>query len=212
MCSLFIILFLHQTTTFNVADLQKCLLFIILFLHQTTTQKRSLVRFIRCLSSCSYIKPQPRHEVLLAVGALFIILFLHQTTTMPIYSEYRTKLFIILFLHQTTTDGPSVYRGRVLFIILFLHQTTTSYKAPYSLLRCLSSCSYIKPQRPILLISIIRRCLSSCSYIKPQHTCFYVPASCVVYHLVPTSNHNMFLCSLPNTCVVYHLVPTSNHN
>ena len=34
----------------------------------------------------------------------------------------------------------------------------------------------------------------------------------VVYHLVPTSNHNLYVvCHTPNL-VVYHLVPTSNHN
>ena len=34
----------------------------------------------------------------------------------------------------------------------------------------------------------------------------------VVYHLVPTSNHNNFGTSTFGVVVVYHLVPTSNHN
>ena len=99
---------------------------------------------------------------------------------------------------------------------------------------CLSSCSYIKPQ----LASRGRRprggCLSSCSYIKPQLARIHALISYVVYHLVPTSNHNQ---SVQNgvigsvvyhlvsyikpqrspllsfrLSVVYHLVPTSNHN
>ena len=34
----------------------------------------------------------------------------------------------------------------------------------------------------------------------------------VVYHLVPTSNHNYLFLSIYFPFVVYHLVPTSNHN
>ena len=78
--------------------------------------------------------------------------------------------------------------------------------------RCLSSCSYIKPQ----LASRGRRprggCLSSCSYIKPQPATGFYGVGRVVYHLVPTSNHNIFPYSSRWYTVVYHLVPTSNHN
>ena len=55
---------------------------------------------------------------------------------------------------------------------------------------CLSSCSYIKPQ-PRMSIRLSKiRCLSSCSYIKPQLCCLNSWMISVVYHLVPTSNHN----------------------
>ena len=121
-------------------------LFIILFLHQTTTAWSRARRWT----------------------LLFIILFLHQTTTpwmrwLPLY-----LLFIILFLHQTTTRTWHCSAPQRLFIILFLHQTTTANALRSFLFRCLSSCSYIKPQ------------LSYYSYRRPY----------VVYHLVPTSNHN----------------------
>ena len=78
----------------------------------------------------------------------------------------------------------------VLFIILFLHQTTT-LEASLSARLC---------------------CLSSCSYIKPQLYCELTQYQNVVYHLVPTSNHNMEFANVGVTEVVYHLVPTSNHN
>ena len=99
---LFIILFLHQTTTFRAFNFFKGELFIILFLHQTTTAK----------------------DGGLVCGTLFIILFLHQTTTCPPHRRPRHVLFIILFLHQTTTQGHRLRADG----------------------RCLSSCSYIKPQ------------------------------------------------------------------
>ena len=34
----------------------------------------------------------------------------------------------------------------------------------------------------------------------------------VVYHPIPTSNHNYFVASRGTTPVVYHPIPTSNHN
>ena len=55
---------------------------------------------------------------------------------------------------------------------------------------CLSSCSYIKPQRASFENRKTARCLSSCSYIKPQQSNQTRIMTLVVYHLVPTSNHN----------------------
>ena len=77
---------------------------------------------------------------------------------------------------------------------------------------CLSSCSYIKPQPALFTSVFILSCLSSCSYIKPQHLAIRPLILWVVYHLVPTSNHNRATMPRMRARVVYHLVPTSNHN
>ena len=45
-------------------------LFIILFLHQTTTQRQYNAFFQGCLSSCSYIKPQPIATNLLVISKI----------------------------------------------------------------------------------------------------------------------------------------------
>ena len=58
-CWLYIVLFLHQTTTLSLLRRNRRRLYIVLFLHQTTTL---CIRYIS------------RHE-------LYIVLFLHQTTT-----------------------------------------------------------------------------------------------------------------------------------
>ena len=79
------------------------------------------------------------------------------------------ELFIILFLHQTTTGRLCAVHLQRLFIILFLHQTTTVATLALGVVGCLSSCSYIKPQQ----LEVLRRGVE------------------VVYHLVPTSNHNL---------------------
>ena len=67
---LFIILFLHQTTTALQTPIQKDRLFIILFLHQTTTIRHMSNDGTGCLSSCSYIKPQPIATNLLVISKI----------------------------------------------------------------------------------------------------------------------------------------------
>ena len=57
--ALYIVLFLHQTTTFcGIGGLHRRL-YIVLFLHQTTTTMVTLTSATRCISYYSYIKPQP---------------------------------------------------------------------------------------------------------------------------------------------------------
>ena len=143
-------------------------LFIILFLHQTTTPWGLPRSCARCLSSCSYIKPQHGHYS--ADGC---------RSCLSSCSYIKPQLFISFYLFSFC---------------------------------CLSSCSYIKPQLRRHEHHQLFRCLSSCSYIKPQHGPSVYRGRVVVYHLVPTSNHNQ-QCRLLRHCpVVYHLVPTSNHN
>ena len=186
-------------------------LFIILFLHQTTTSSRVICSIVCCLSSCSYIKPQQRSACLIYenvvyhlvptsnhnynsiaffIDPLFIILFLHQTTTAALGSSSDVELFIILFLHQTTTKELSLPYSIMLFIILFLHQTTTM-KIEKTNYQQLFIILFLHQTTTVITCSYFRTCcLSSCSYIKPQQS---TPASLylsVVYHLVPTSNHN----------------------
>ena len=274
---LFIILFLHQTTTCASNSFNAGSLFIILFLHQTTTRAAPPQFLQGCLSSCSYIKPQPRprnitylcvvyhlvptsnHNWLPAVLSvwvvvyhlvptsnhnwrilwliaykLFIILFLHQTTTNVIRHQQNEMLFIILFLHQTTTAWQKEDRCGQLFIILFLHQTTTLWWCrilcePLFIILFLHQTTTGVERSPVngllfiilflhqtttinLSESAISSCLSSCSYIKPQLVGLQRNSRAVVYHLVPTSNHNQDIYNVRDYTVVYHLVPTSNHN
>ena len=143
-----------------------------------------------CLSSCSYIKPQLptfwwAHN--------FVVYHLvptsnHNHFTMPL-SEI--PLFIILFLHQTTTCRTFGYGRLQLFIILFLHQTTT----------------YTPSFRVVVWLFIILF-LHQTTTPQYERTIY----RCVVYHLVPTSNHNNEVSHQFILQVVYHLVPTSNHN
>ena len=148
----------------------------------------------------------------MAKSLLFIILFLHQTTTDDYLHREDLKLFIILFLHQTTTLWLAVDAPPLLFIILFLHQTTTHHLFTFFNVSCLSSCSYIKPQRNLHFVTFcpVVYHLVPTSNHNGQTSCDQVVE--VVYHLVPTSNHNFRTDNPLSYWVVYHLVPTSNHN
>ena len=55
-------------------------------------------------------------------------------------------------------------------------------------------------------------CISFNSYIKPQLSRTTTDIHQVVYHLIPTSNHNHNRMVTLLRLVVYHLIPTSNHN
>ena len=78
---LYLIPFLHQTTTLLDHYNLVCLLYLIPFLHQTTT--------VFCSALHTY--------------SLYLIPFLHQTTTYERCGKNSGELYLIPFLHQTTT-------------------------------------------------------------------------------------------------------------
>ena len=56
--ALYLIWFLHQTTTCRTSQWILSALYLIWFLHQTTTTRPARVKCTRCILSGSYIKPQ----------------------------------------------------------------------------------------------------------------------------------------------------------
>ena len=77
---------------------------------------------------------------------------------------------------------------------------------------CISSVSYIKPQRLTAIAVVLIGCISSVSYIKPQPAAITVNLMNVVYRPFPTSNHNATRKAVQRCYVVYRPFPTSNHN
>ena len=140
--------------------------------HLVPTSNHNYAAFLRILCAVVYhLVPTSNHNIWSRLISVYL-------------------LFIILFLHQTTT-------GMNLLALRFSCLSSCSYIKPQlensvaaMAMGCLSSCSYIKPQRGIVKWLIILRCLSSCSYIKPQQAKQKKASASVVYHLVPTSNHN----------------------
>ena len=107
---------------------------------------------------------------------------------------------------------PKIYWFSSLYIFWFLHQTTTHTWKRKWLKCCISFDSYIKPQPRRNLWRCSSSCISFDSYIKPQLLFVHLKNSCVVYLLIPTSNHNSYNRWSTDQWVVYLLIPTSNHN
>ena len=128
------------------ANLRSSGLYIVRFLHQTTTRHLLVNIIISCISSVSYIKPQPfslpaRLQVSCISSVSYIKpqLFIKRILScLVVYrpfptsnhnkwlrSRYRNPLYIVRFLHQTTTTKIVVLWPLVLYIVRFLHQTTT---------------------------------------------------------------------------------------
>ena len=126
---LYIVLFLHQTTTGKSINSRRAELYIVLFLHQTTTLSETWKRILSCISYYSYIKPQLIYKslnvrkvvyrtiptsnhncifIFYFLLLLYIVLFLHQTTTFPLKDKVDGTLYIVLFLHQTTTGRAEI--------------------------------------------------------------------------------------------------------
>ena len=144
---LYLIEFLHQTTTFNSCETRSlcCILLNFYIKPQLCLYASSGVRC--CILLNFYIKPQPRFESYTYRGVvsywistsnhnspasnngpvlLYLIEFLHQTTTSTSFRKWPSRLYLIEFLHQTTTVGRAAQIAEELYLIEFLHQTTTS--------------------------------------------------------------------------------------
>ena len=143
-------------------------------------------------------------------------------------------LYLIEILHQTTTTTAETCFFRLLYLIEILHQTTTTISIMLSILCCILSKFYIKPQlvpcgrcedcccilskfyikpQPQLprLLSPLR-CILSKFYIKPQLPFTRSNNSSVVSYRNSTSNHNLRSYMDTQSAVVSYRNSTSNHN
>ena len=219
---MYIILFLHQTTTFTCVGLKYISLYIILFLHQTTTLSSAFVLITGCISSFSYIKPQLPHIGCVAVCScissfsyikpqLWDIKTIMSQSCISSFSYIKPQLidcianifelYIILFLHQTTTIDL-LYRNTSSCISSFSYiKPQPLVSGPFRPMSCISSFSYIKPQPDIYRCLCKPSCISSFSYIKPQHPSRRWSRPKVVYHPFPTSNHNRGLYQVYSTAL-----------
>ena len=121
----YVVYLLIPTSNRNYCPLLPLLhsLYIFLFLHQTATSRKCEILIISCISSYSYIKPQPSH-FFVDCGHVVYLLIPTSNRNSTATSMCICLLYIFLFLHQTATFAPSIM---------------TQY-------RCISSYSYIKPQ------------------------------------------------------------------
>ena len=143
---------------------------------------------------------------------LYLIEILHQTTTKMLITCNPKKLYLIEILHQTTTGSHSSFATSSLYLIEILHQTTTWLRSVFSLLRCILSKFYIKPQHPndwSMLVMVVSYRNSTSNHNQPLR---YWGARTVVSYRNSTSNHNSNWSSFHFFSVVSYRNSTSNHN
>ena len=121
-------------------------LYIVLFLHQTTTFYLVSHVLEGCISFFSYIKPQLFSYLDFVTCVVYRSFPTSNHNYQKIYYDHY-RLYIVLFLHQNTTLLSNVLSDLALYIVLFLHQTTTSSSLCACSGSCISFFSYIKPQR-----------------------------------------------------------------
>ena len=121
-------------------------LYLIPFLHQTTTYERCGKNSGGCILFHFYIKPQPaRNQLYGGSRCILFHFYIKPQRLVAGYAEIRVvsysistsnhnptsheevynKLYLIPFLHQTTTRCKEILTIVVLYLIPFLHQTTT---------------------------------------------------------------------------------------
>ena len=123
-----------------------------------------------------------------------------------------TQVVYLLIPTSNHNLSMSMHRHTLLFISWFLHQTTTQIFHHRLGISCLSLDSYIKPQPQEDSV----RCFCVVYLLIPTSNhnpkCIHQIRGVVVYLLIPTSNHNTPRTVARGCVVVYLLIPTSNHN
>ena len=122
------------------------MLYIVLFLHQTTTMELTGCNHIGCISYYSYIKPQQYlAQLLICISCISYYSYIK-----PQLDWYKRMGYEVVYRTIPTSNHntPLSFTVRVgLYIVLFLHQTTTIKNMRIKHLCCISYYSYIKPQR-----------------------------------------------------------------
>ena len=186
---LYLIEFLHQTTTSGRSWLAQIGLYLIEFLHQTTT-------LIDGIDSSF---------------ELYLIEFLHQTTTdicyvrdrfccillnfyikPQLFPSFYTSLYVVSYWISTSNHNKEerVEIHGLLYLIEFLHQTTTDWRISLRAWSCILLNFYIKPQLNVDQRSARTCCILLNFYIKPQLAPGSIAPSWVVSYWISTSNHN----------------------
>ena len=99
---LFLILFLHQTTTLRSILFRASRLFLILFLHQTTTLRNNPIITHRCFLSYFYIKPQ--HMIAMTIEYT-VVSYLISTSNHNLQKQYKALSAVVSYLISTSNHN-----------------------------------------------------------------------------------------------------------
>ena len=230
---LYYIVSLHQTTTacIFIPALNSC---IISFLYiKPQLLFKFYCMFVCCIISFLYIKPQQSSSYGIAgdgciISFLYIkpqlnchcslfrwvVLYRFSTSNHNRWRATTTPTTVVLYRFSTSNHNQrEMWEKQVaLYYIVSLHQTTTMGCFNRSLLSCIISFLYIKPQliTPNLIpIKVVLYRFSTSNHNAMQYDCQRVD---VVLYRFSTSNHNCGRIVCNGLCVVLYRFSTSNHN
>ena len=188
-------------------------MYIVRFLHQTTTVTKPRLKKCCCISSVSYIKPQLKRRLALLPKVVYRPFPTSNHNNAEKKAQERAVVYrpfptsnhnlmsiIIFFLFRCISSVSyikpqlplikAIYDNSCISSVSYIKPQLPLIKAIYDN-SCISSVSYIKPQLIMGLFKSIGSCISSVSYIKPQPDADIRDLEKVVYRPFPTSNHNL---------------------
>ena len=186
-------------------------LYLIPFLHQTTTVGFVKVELKGCILFHFYIKPQQFTNKAINPGGC--ILF-HFYIKPQLCKHFVCDRPVVSYSISTSNhnSSPSMTAPDSLYLIPFLHQTTTLQFFRVLPHRCILFHFYIKPQPTECYDSnpyVVSYSISTSNHNEPW-TC--PKASEVVSYSISTSNHNPARLQKIFLSVVSYSISTSNHN
>ena len=164
-------------------------LYIVLFLHQTTTCGIVSIFYVCCISYYSYIKPQPAKCGMCPPECC--ISYYSYIKPQPLRAATPCGIGCISYYSYIKPQQRRRKRREELYIVLFLHQTTTRSYYAFATSCCISYYSYIKPQRSSpqrKTWSVVYRTIPTSNHNLQS---VIRNTTRVVYRTIPTSNHNL---------------------
>ena len=164
---LYLIPFLHQTTTSNPRDVQTlgCILFhfYIKPQHALTAQASSY----GCILFHFYIKPQRFSS---ATSCQWVVSYSISTSNHNFLLHGKSINTVVSYSISTSNHNEERIHAFFvpLYLIPFLHQTTTLGVVLSSKMCCILFHFYIKPQPPLCEVLLSLCCILFHFYIKPQ--------------------------------------------
>ena len=120
-------------------------LYLIEFLHQTTTRRWQALRQSGCILLNFYIKPQPKRSFRLPFMCCILLNFYIKPQL-----SFAFPIVSIVVSYWISTSNHNIserdWQAAQLYLIEFLHQTTTAQQSASVPDRCILLNFYIKPQ------------------------------------------------------------------
>ena len=208
---LYLIPFLHQTTTLLCQKFTHvcCILFHFYIKPQRFASSMNL--FLRCILFHFYIKPQLNARVRIFPS---VVSYSISTSNHNNRAGRRSRRWVVSYSISTSNhNSPSILNPIFgLYLIPFLHQTTTLRFSTVPVNGCILFHFYIKPQLSEYGPSTFRGCILFHFYIKPQLKPQAKKNLIVVSYSISTSNHNLLMFNYNTRKVVSYSISTSNHN